>query len=177
MGKKVITIGLSASEIDRAIKEIEKYKQDFQRKVDLFRVRVADEIASLSQSGFSSSGVDDWLLGGTRPAEVTVEVSDNGNITIVMAKGKDAAWVEFGAGVYHNTPVGDSPNPYGKELGITIGSFGDGHGKQEVWGFYETPGDPTTLQLTHGTEATMPMYNAVQSVVPRIVNIAREVFK
>ena len=175
MGKKVISISLSTKDINRAIKELEKYKQDFQKKVNLFRKKVADEIANMSQAGFNSSGVDDWLLGGTRQANVSVSVSDGGNITLVIAKGEDAVWVEFGAGVYHNTGVGDSPNPYGKEKGLTIGSFGK-HGGQNVWGFYEVPGDPTTLQLTHGTAATMPMYNSVQAIVPQIVTIAREVF-
>ena len=177
MGKKVISIGLSASEIERAIKEIEKYKQDFQRKVDLFRKKVAEKIADEAQTKFSSSGVDDLLRGGTRQAEVSVNVSDNGDITLVIANGEDAVWVEFGAGVYYNGSVGSSPNPYGAEAGLTIGSYGKGNGKREVWGFYETPGDPTTLQLTHGTAATMPMYNAVQSIIPQIVIIAREVFK
>lgn len=176
MAKKVISIGLSESDINRAIKEIEQYKKDFQKKVDVFRKKVADKIAKVSQAKFNSSGVDDLLRGGTRQAEVSVSVSDSGNITLVIANGEDVAWVEFGAGVYHNGSAGSSPNPYGKELGITIGSYGDGHGKQEVWGFYETPGDPTTLQLTHGTEATMPMYNAVQSIIPQIISIAREVF-
>ena len=174
---KVISFGLSESEIDRAIKEIEKYKQDFQKKVELFRKKVAEKIADNAQTKFNSSGVDDLLRGGTRQASVSVNVSDNGNITLVIANGEDAVWVEFGAGVYHNGSVGSSPNPLGADKGLTIGSYGKGHGKQEVWGFYETPGDPTTLQLTHGTEATMPMYNAVQSIVPQIVSIAREVFR
>lgn len=175
MGKKVISFGLNESEIAKAIGEINKYKQEFLRKVNVLREKIAERIADMSQMGFNSSGVDDWLLGGTRPADVSVSVSDSGDITLVIAKGEDAVWVEFGAGVYHNTSVGDSPNPYGKETGLTIGSFGK-NGEKNVWGFYETPGDPTTLQLTHGTAATMPMYNAVQTVVPQIVTIAREVF-
>lgn len=177
MANKVISIDLTEKSIDNAIREIEKYKADFQKKVDEFRVRLGEEIKTLAQQGFNASGVDDLLKGGTRPAEVTVDVSDNGNTTIVIADGEDAVWCEFGAGVYYNGSVGSSPNPKGSELGLTIGSFGDGHGKQQVWGFYETPGDPTTLQLTHGTAATMPMYNAVQTVVKQALSIAREVFK
>ena len=176
MGKKVITIGLSTQDINRAIKELEQYEKDFLRKVDLLRIRLGEEIKDLAQSGFNGSSVDDNLRGGTRPAEVTVSAADDGRITVVFANGEDAVWCEFGAGVYHNGSVGSSPNPYGSELGLTIGSFGEGHGSQEVWGYYETPGDPSTLVLTHGTKATMPMYNAVQTLVPRVVSIAREVF-
>lgn len=173
---KVISVELSTKGISQAIKELEKYKQDFLRKVEIFRKRLAEEIASNAQTGFASSGVDDLLKGGTRSAEVTVKVEHNGNISLVIADGEDAVWCEFGAGVYHNGGVGSSPNPYGGEMGLTIGSYGKGHGKQQVWGYYEVPGDPTTLILTHGTPATMPMYNAVQSIAPKAVAIAREVF-
>ena len=176
MGKKVISIGLSTSEIDKAIRELDKYKQDFQKKVDLFRKRFAEEIANIAQIGFDSSGVDDLLKGGTRKAEVTVSVTDDGTVSLVIAKGEDAVWCEFGAGVYHNGSVGSSPNPYGAEQGLTIGSYGKGHGSQNVWGYYADTDDKTSLVLTHGTAATMPMYRAVQEVIPRAVSIAREVF-
>ena len=176
MGKKVISVKLSTRGINNAIKELEKYKQDFLKKVELYRKRLADEIGNDAKLGFASSGVEDLLKGGTRQANVSVSVSDNGNISLVIADGEDAVWCEFGAGVYHNGGVGSSPNPYGQELGLTIGGYGDGHGKQQVWGYYETPGDPTTLVLTHGTKATMPLYNAVQSIVPKAVSIAKEVF-
>ena len=177
MGKKVITVGLSTQSINNAIKELERYKRDFLKKVEIFRKRLSDEIGTEAKLGFAGSGVDDLLNGGTRQANVSVSVTHNGNISLVIAKGKDAVWCEFGAGVYHNGSVGSSPNPYGRELGLTIGGFGKGHGQQEVWGYYETPGDPTTLVLTHGTKATMPLYNAVQSIVPKAVSIAKEVFR
>ena len=176
MANKVISLSLSTKDINRAIKELEKYKRDFQKKVDLFRKRFAEEIATLAQSGFDSSGVDDTLKGGTRPADVSVSVSDNGNISIVIADGEDAVWCEFGAGVYHNGAVGSSPNPYGADKGLTIGSYGKGHGSQNVWGYYTDPEDKSTLVLTHGTPATMPMYRAVQEVIPRAVQIAKEVW-
>lgn len=176
MSDKVISVKLSTKSISQAIKELDKYKRDFLEKVEKYRKRLAEEIANDASSRFASSGVDDLLKGGTRSANVSVTVQHNGNISLVIADGEDAVWCEFGAGVYYNGGVGSSPNPYGSELGMTIGGYGKGHGKQQVWGYYETPGDPTTLVLTHGTEATMPMYNAVQSIVPKAVSIAREVF-
>ena len=177
MGKKVISVKLSTQGINKAIRELEKYKQDFLKKVELYRKRLADEIGTDATLGFASSEVNDLLKGGTRQANVSVSVTHDGNISLVIAKGEDAVWCEFGAGVYHNGSVGSSPNPYGDDLGLTIGGFGKGHGQQEVWGYYETPGDPSTLVLTHGTKATMPLYNAVQSIVPKAVSIAKEVFK
>ena len=173
---KVISMSLSDKDINKAISEVEKYKQELLKKVEVFQKRLGEHIAKSAQAGFNSSEVDDLLRGGSQQADVTVEVSDTGNITLVIAHGEDAVWCEFGAGVYHNGAVGSSPNPRGGELGLTIGSYGKGFGSKSVWGYYTDPGDKTSLVLTHGTKATMPMYRAVQEVVPKAIQIAREVF-
>jgi len=174
MGKTTISFGLSESEIDRAIRELNQYKQDFLRKVDLLREKVAEHLADEARSGFRGAVVDDLLQnsGGARLAEVSVSVDNQSNVSLVIASGEDAIWVEFGAGVYHNGSVGSSPHPRGAELGFTIGSFGKGNGKKNVWGFYEDE----VLKMTHGTPAKMPMYQAVQTVCNEIASIVREVF-
>lgn len=173
MGKKVISFGLSEKEIDRAIKELEEYKKDFLKKCEELRQRVAERIRQKAQEGFNGAVVDDLTAesGGARMAEVSVVTEDSDDVTLVIAQGTDAVWVEFGAGVYHNGAVGSSPNPYGSTLGFTIGSFGD-NGRKKTWGFYEN-GD---LKITHGTPATMPMFHAVQDVLADIGDIAKEVF-
>lgn len=173
MGKKVITFGLSAREINRAIKELEQYKQEIIRKTDLLREKVADRLAELVKSGFAGAVVDDLLRGGQRTAQVDVTIEDRENVTLVIASGEDAIWAEFGAGVHHNGSPGSSPHPKGSELGFTIGSYGKGMGKKDVWGFYEDG----ELRLTHGAPATMPMYNALKTVCDEISEIAREVFR
>lgn len=173
MGKKVITFGLSAREINRAIKELEQYKQEIIRKTDLLREKVADRLAELAKSGFAGAVVDDLLKGGQRTAQVDVTIEDRENVTLVIANGEDAIWAEFGAGVHHNGSPGSSPHPKGSELGFTIGSYGKGMGKKDTWGFYEDG----ELRLTHGAPATMPMYNALKTVCDEISEIAREVFR
>lgn len=173
MGKKVIKCGLNARDINRAIKEIERYKQDLRNKLEECRRRLADAIASDAQTNFNSAGVDDIVHGGTHSADVTVRVDERGTMSVIVADGEDAVWCEFGSGVYHNGSVGSSPNPYGNELGLTIGSYGKGHGKQTAWGYYD---ENHFLIITRGTPASMPMYNAVQAVTKHAIEIAREVF-
>ena len=173
MSKTTIRFGLSESEITEAIREVEKFKQEFQRKVDLYRKRIAEEIANQASLNFSSSVMDDVINGSPRKPDVTVSFSDRGAISVVVADGEDAVWCEFGAGVYHNGSVGSSPNPYGNDLGFTIGSYGDGHGKQTAWGYYDEGGE---LVITRGTPASMPMYNAAQEIMRKAIEIAREVF-
>lgn len=172
MSKKVIRFGLGENEIDKAIRELEKYKVEFQRKVDTYRERIAEEIATMASLNFGSAVIDDRIRGGYHKPNVTVSVVEKGGISVVVADGEDAVWCEFGAGVYHNGSAGSSPNPYGTELGFTIGSYGKGYGKHTAWGYY----DNGQLVITRGTPASMPMYNAVQEVMKKAIAIAREVF-
>ena len=172
MGKKKITIGLSEQDIDRAIRELAQYKADFTQKVELLREKVAERLADEARSGFTGAIADDLVKGGQRLADVKVSVDNRGSLTVVVASGEDAVWVEFGTGVYHNSSPGSSPHPSGAELGFTIGSFGKGNGKKETWGFYEDG----ELKLSRGTPATMPMYRAMQTVCNDIKKITREQF-
>ena len=172
MGNKVIKVELSEQSIDKAINEIKEYRREFIRKVDLYRQRLGEEIARISQVGFSGSILDDVINGTSRKPEVEVTATDNGNICVIVAMGKDAVWCEFGAGIFHNGSVGSSPNPYGRTNGFTIGSYGV-HGKQQAWGYYDEGGN---LVLTRGTPASMPMYKAVQAVSKMAISIARGVF-
>lgn len=176
MSKTTIRFGLSKSEIDRAIREVNEFKREFQRKVDLYRQRIAEEIANQADLNFGSAIVDDVINGSPRKPDVKVSFSDNGRIAVVVADGEDAVFCEFGAGVYHNGSVGSSPNPYGNDLGFTIGSYGKGHGKQQAWGYYTDPDSKTGLVITRGTPASMPMYNAAQEVMRNAIIIAKEVF-
>lgn len=172
MGRKVISFGLSTSEINRAMKELADYKQEILQKTELLREKVAERLADEAKNGFSGAVVDDLTRGGQRFAQVDVSVDNRGSVTVVVASGEDAVWVEFGAGVYHNGSPGSSPHPHGAELGMTIGGFGKGNGKKEVWGFYEDG----ELKLTRGTPARMPMALAVTTVCNDIQAIAKEVF-
>lgn len=173
MSKTVIEFDLTESSIDRAIEMLRQHEEDMKVKSAEFRRRVAEKIQDYSASGFSGAIVDDLTekSGGARMANVTVTMDDGEQASIVIANGTDAIWVEFGAGVYHNGAVGSSPNPYGSELGFTIGGYGI-NGRKNTWGFTENG----RLYITHGTPATMPMYNAVQRVINDISEIAKGVF-
>lgn len=176
MGRKVISFGLSTSEINRAMKELADYKQEILRKTELLREKVAERLADEAKIGFSGAIVDELILKGgqtsPRYAQVDVSVDNRGSVTVVVASGEDAVWVEFGAGVYHNGSPGSSPHPHGAELGMIIGGFGKGNGKKEVWGFYENG----ELKLSRGTPSRMPMALAITTVCNDIQSIAKEVF-
>ena len=177
MARKKIQMTLDPDSIQAAIDKLEEYKRSLNDKAQQIRQKVAETIAWSAESGFNGAVVDDILTvngvpAAAREAHVTVDVNNQGDVTVVIAHGQDAVFVEFGAGVYHNGSVGTSPNPYGQDLGFTIGSYGV-HGKQNVWYYKSDEG----LVRTHGTPAAMPMYDGVQLAVRQLESIAKEVFR
>lgn len=170
--RKTIRFNLSEDDISSAIRELNNYKNEIIRKSELLRDRVAERISIESQKGFNGAIISDVVNGIAKYADVSVSVEKTGATTLVIAKGEDAVWVEFGAGVYYNGSAGSSPHPRGQELGFTIGGYGYGMGKKKTWGFYEDG----ELLLTRGAPAKMPMYNALKNACDEISIIAQEVF-
>lgn len=174
VSKQTISIELSEDGIDAALKKLAQYKQGVLEKEKQLRQKVAEFLKSEAQSGFNGAVVDDLTdrSGGARYGDVDVSIDNRGNVTVVVANGEDAVWIEFGAGVHYNGSVGSSPNPYGAKLGFIIGGYGKGNGRKETWGFYEDG----ELKITHGTPAKMPMANAVTALCNEFPRIAKEVF-
>lgn len=169
---KTISFELSNRGIGDALREIRAYRLSFERKVETLRERIAGRIEAEALANFAGAVCDDVVGGGVRTAAVSVNVQHDGLVSLIIASGPDAVFCEFGAGVYHNGAVGSSPHPKGAELGMTIGSYGQGKGARKVWGYYED----SQLILTRGTPASMPMYNAFKAVCEEILTIAQEVF-
>ncbi len=172
MSKK-ISVALSTSSIGQAIKELEKYKRELIRKENLLRERIAEFLAYEIQTGFDGAIRADLIEGTAKKPNVNVSIGTKGGVTVVIAQGEDAVFIEFGAGVYHNGSVGSSPHPKGSKLGFTIGSYGQGKGKRKAWGYYEDG----ELKITHGTPAQMPMAKAVNKLCLEFPSMAKEVFR
>lgn len=171
---KVISVTLDSASIDAAIAELKSYSAWVTAKAAELRERVAYFIAKDASAVFNAAAAADDLREGTITGNVHVSVEPGGdNVTLVIADGQDAVFMEFGAGVYFNGPVGSSPNPLGATLGFTIGSYSTYKPDKEIWGYNGPDGE---LHLTHGTPASMPLYKAVQSVAREIGKIAQEVF-
>lgn len=138
------------------------------KKMDLFIQQLAIEIRNNADSGFAAAFMNDDM----ESPNVAVTVQKRGNNMVVVARGEDAVWVEFGTGVFHNGGVGTSPHPLGADLGFLIGTYGFGYGARRAWGYY----DGGELVITHGTPAQMPLYNAIKLVASQIIPIANKVF-
>lgn len=175
MGRKTIHVDLSVAGLERAIAELEAYTQELKSKTERLRELVAERIAWSAAEGFSNALADDIFSGGERTyGNVSVSMENNGDITVVIASGEDAVFIEFGAGVYYNGGAGSSPHPDGAQNGFLIGEYGKGQGKKNVWALPGSTKDNPIL--THGTPAAMPLYHGVQDAVAVIAELAREVF-
>lgn len=166
----MIKIRGTLSDLDRIKAELEAYRDLVNLRTRKLAEKVASDIAWEASRLFSNAIVDVEPNGGFRNARVNVSVEQNGDVLWVIAEGEDAVFIEFGAGVYFNNKP--SPHPNGNPLGLTIGSYGKGHGNRNAWAFF----DGGELVITRGTPAAMPMYKSAKQVVQNIYDIAKGIF-
>jgi hypothetical protein len=161
---KRINFSLSESSISQAIKEAKAYKKWVDEKTKLLIEKLALIGAQEASVRFAGAIYD-----GNNDVEVTVSPIENG--WQISAKGQAVAFLEFGAGVYHN-PSEPYPNPRPDGI-VGIGEYGQGKGKQKSWGYYDDTGE---LVVTHGNPATLAMWYATQEMEREVIRIAKEVF-
>ena len=164
MRKTVIKCKLDEQDINRAIKELERYKQEFLKKEKRL-------IEGLAEIGLREASVrfTTAMYDGTNDVSVRLDTSNNGYV--IVAEGQAVAFIEFGAGVYHNT---SEPYPNPRPNGIVgIGEYGQGKGKQKAWG-YKNENDE--LVITRGNPAAMPMWYASEEIKNSVTKVVREVF-
>ena len=157
-------MGLSSSSIDDAIKQLRTYRKSLKSKKDKLLERLGEIGVREASVRFTTAMYD-----GVNDSSVTLETTNGGYV--IKAEGHAVAFIEFGAGVYHNT--GDPyPNPRPDGI-VGIGEYGKGYGKRQAWGFKDESGE---LVITHGNPAAMPMWYASEEMRSKIQKIAQEVF-
>ena len=161
---KVIRMDLSASSIDEAIKELRAFSDSLDKKKD----KLLEELANIGVRE-ASVRFTTAMYDGVNDSSVTLEVAKNGYA--IVAEGHAVAFIEFGAGVYHNS---GEPYPNPRPDGIVgIGEYGKGLGKRQAWGFTNESGE---VVITHGNPAAMPLWYASEEMRSKILKIAKEVF-
>jgi hypothetical protein len=164
MRKTVIKCDLSEQGIANAIKELKRFKQEF---LD----REKRLLEGLAEIGLKEASVrfTTAMYDGTNDVSVHLDVSKNGYA--IVADGQAVAFIEFGAGVYHN---GSEPYPNPRPQGVVgIGEYGKGKGKQKAWGYYD---ENDELVITRGNPAAMPMWYASEEIKNSVLKVVKEVF-
>jgi hypothetical protein len=164
VSKRIIECTLNEKDIDRAIKELNAYKREFLRKEKQL-------LEGLAQIGIKEASVrfTTAMYDGTNDVSVRLDEANKGYT--IVAEGKAVAFIEFGAGVYHNT---SEPYPNPRPQGVVgIGEYGKGMGKRKAWG-YKNENDEVVI--TRGNPAAMPMWYASEEIKNSVLRIAKEVF-
>jgi len=171
---------LSSKSVEAAIKKIERYQEDLQDKCYELISRLVDDVGlpvikarvdkakGDSDKDYNYIVVDDWDNPDPNVKAIELKVS-----------GDQFIFIEFGAGIHFNGPVGSSSSPVGEQLGYTIGSYsrrgGNGlsYGQYDKWRYIDSSG---VEHESYGTEGTAPVYSAAQAMRNDIARIAGEVF-
>jgi hypothetical protein len=164
VAKKVIKMGLSTASIAQAIKELKAYQKSLETKTQQLLEKLGEIGVKEASVRFTTAIYD-----GVNDSSVTLKPIDGGYC--IVAEGKAVAFIEFGAGVYHN-PGEPYPNPRPDGI-VGIGEYGKGYGKRQAWGFRDEDGE---LVITHGTPAAMPMWYASEEMRKAIKQKFVEVF-
>lgn len=155
---------LATKSIGEAIKELKAYRDSLEDR----KQRLLEELAKIGVRE-ASIRFTTAMYDGVNDSEVTLQTIENGYC--IVAEGNAVAFIEFGAGVYHN-PTEPYPNPRPNGI-VGIGEYGKGLGKRQAWGFKDESGE---LVITRGNPAAMPMWYASEEMRNSILTIAKKVF-
>lgn len=168
---KTIHIDIGDPEsVTAAIAELKDVRAEWRRKANLLCETVAAMIADQVSENLSEIDMSDDLKDisthTATPRFPILGAEARGNQ--VYIGGEEIAFVEFGAGIYHN---GGRSNPLADKVQFetAIGSYGQGNGNKKYWFVAHN-------LISCGTPAYMPIYRAIEAVKPQIPMIAREIF-
>ena len=171
---KTVKVSLSQRGIDTLLREIESYTVWLKERSQVLLDRLSQAGFEVASARFAKAAYD-----GTNDASVSLETRSEG-VRAVVAVGASVLFIEFGTGVTY-----PDNHPQAAELGMKRGEYGKGHGKQSSWGYYGDPGtngvvkmkkDGSTVVITHGNPANMPMYETVKELEAMLPDLVKEVF-
>lgn len=164
---KTLDIDLSLDGIQKAI----DFLKDYEAWVGEMTTML---VRRMTASGIKIAGGLNVSDDGNEPGALSAtieQVSQFVTRATISYKGSQVAFIEFGAGVGKNAPVGTSNHPYADKFGYYIGTYGYGLGRFTSW--RKPNGD-----ISYGTTAKMPMWTASNylSGMTVLINLARDVF-
>ena len=168
---KVIKVKLSVSSIDNAIKELQTYREELNDKLQQFINVLLQDGVVVANAKLSST------IGDSVEGVIGFGVNAGGDImsATISLEGKDALFIEFGAGIAYNT---GNQHPYNGELGYGPGTYPSKHppskGINPGYWYYREDGQ---LMKSIGTQASMPIYSAAETMRNNAIQRAIEIFR
>lgn len=170
----VIKFGLDPKEIDQAIKELRKFNLGIKDKLaEFFNILLEDGRTEAVERLNSTIGDS---VQGIITSDVIMMGGDDLRAVITLM-GKDALFIEFGAGIAYNTGM---QHPYADKFGYGVGTYPSKHPPNKAmnpgyWYYREEGNDKVVRSI--GTQASMPIFYASETMRNNAIRRAMEVFK
>ena len=170
---KTIKVNLNdSSAIEKAIKELDTYQKELMTKIKLFVETLAQDGIAVANARLGAT------VGDSTQGSIGFGINENGDIVkaTISLSGKDALFIEFGAGIYYNN---GNAHPKGAELGYTIGSYPSNTPPNKAInpGYWWYRDEGKNLHYSIGTQASMPIYRAAETMRNNAIMRASEVFR
>ncbi len=157
-----IKVRLSLTEIDKAVKEIQKYRQELTRKIESLVQALTDRGVEIAKLQVVQMGA---IYTGELEASITGYYSPSTRVGIIKAGAWYAAYVEFGTGA-----VGaNSPHPAPENWQYDVNNHGE-----SGWVYFND--NDGRRHWTAGMASRPFMYNTAKQLEAECYRIAREVF-
>ena len=157
---KTITIDIAdVASVRRAEAELRAIRADWLKRLDRAANAVAEELALLIADNYGDIGYSDDIKDisthASTPRIPMYAVYARNNV--VYVQDQEVAFVEFGAGIYHN--AGGTVNPLSSVVSFdtSIGSYGKGQGNNKYWFIAHN-------LISCGTPAYMPIAKAIEAI-------------
>ncbi len=166
-----IKMELTSKSIDDAIAKINKYRNGLNDKLNALVERLIKNGVQVASLRVASTQGDSKL------PDVTWEINPAGDIikATIAIVGTDVLFIEFGAGIAYNTGM---QHPNADEFGYGIGTYPSKHPPNKAmnpgyWYYtdHDNAGDKVS-KFSMGTEATMPIYGAAESIRNNLIQEA-----
>ena len=177
MAKRTININLfDGKSIESAIKTIEQYRNDLPRKCQ----EICRRLCEIGQQT-ALVAINESPQGKAVTLRMDIDPSKTGCKAMLIGTGKTVTddkgrtynlllGIEFGSGIRLNPTA----NPLASEFGMGVGTFpGQTHAFEDKWHYL---GDDGEWHVSHGVQASMPMYHAFSEMTKSVDKIVKEVF-
>ena len=167
-----LKLDLSVHDFEKAIAEIEKYQNSLSDKIAVL-------VDKLCRCGIVVAKIK--VIASQGDSTVARVVYDppklDGDIVsaTISLEGKDAVFIEFGAGIYYNN---GNAHPMASTFGFGVGTYPSEHPPNRAInpGYWWYSDQNKNKHLSVGTEATMPLYNAAENIRNNLIQTAIEEF-
>lgn len=156
----IIPIELSVQGVNKAIRELERYRREIKPKMDEVCRRLAEIGRETAQRIFDDPEV---MKDGNAPTEVSVDAIPNGYA--ILANGRSVYFIEFGTG-------NQASLHFDPDVPVAWGTY-SAENKQMLWtqGFWYYGGEKL-----EGTPVYAPMFYAEKAMRENVKRVVEEVF-